>query len=49
MADKAIIKAKLKGFKSNAKDWLNTKVYGYKRSAILLSFIIMVAIVLTAS
>lgn len=49
MADKAILKAKLEGFKSNAKDWLNTKVYGYKRGVILLSFIVMVAAVLSAS
>lgn len=48
MADKAILKAQLNAFKSKAKKWLDTKVYGYKRGTILLAFLVLVAAVITA-
>lgn len=49
MADKAILKAQLDAYKAKAKEWLAVEVYGYKRGTILVSVIVLVAAVITAS
>ena len=48
MADKEILKAKLKNFKASAKEWLGVKVYGYKRGTILVAMLVLVAAVLSS-
>jgi len=47
MADKAILKAKLEGYKADAIKWLDGEAYGYKRGKLLLIAAIFVALVLT--
>lgn len=47
MADKAILKAKIEGYKASVSSWLKTEVYGYKRSKILAVAAIVVLIVVS--
>jgi len=49
MADKAILKAQLEAFKAKAKAWLEVEAYGYKRGTILVSVVVLIAAVITAS
>jgi len=49
MADKAILKAQLEAFKAKAKAWLEVEAYGYKSGTILVSVVVLIAAVITAS
>jgi hypothetical protein len=48
MADKELLKAKIDGYKKQAKEWLNVEVYGYSRKKIVIAVGVMAIILAEA-
>ncbi|MDB2650158.1 hypothetical protein N9Y19_04465 [Porticoccaceae bacterium] len=49
MADREILKAQYSANKIKIEKWLNVKVYGFKRGTILISALVIIAAIFTAS